>query len=417
MAAPAGGLDDFAALVAKWTPEKVCEITGLMPERFAAVVDGLKKAKKPLVVVGSDMDQGGGTGPVRIGMAINMLLDRVNKEGGMRMIPLAPPAVNGAASYDVLMQGDLVRYAADMAQGNMPEVGVLMVYEANPVYALPGKDIEAVFKKSDFSVAFTCFFDETARRCDLVLPNALGLERYDDVAEPFSYGKFVYALVRPVAEPLYQARPAGDVIIDMAYKLGINLGVSDVVTMLKAKAFNIGADWGSLSDGNVYVSDIVVPNKTLAYRFSPDDLALVEKAEAAAASSGKELAVAFVSKLGLGTPETAIPPFNTKLITDDELDKNMLVAAVNGATLKKLGLYEGNRVVLASKAGKVMAKIRVFEGVTNDTVALTMGFGHTAFGEFNDGKGMDVMALVTPSSEPGSGLSVWNDTRVNVAQA
>lgn len=110
--------------------------------------------------------------------------------------------------------------------------------------------------------------------------------------------------------------------------------------MLKAKAFNIGADWGSLSDGNVYVSDIVVPNKTLAYRFSPDDLALVEKAEAAAASSGKELAVAFVSKLGLGTPETAIPPFNTKLITDDELDKNMLVAAVNGATLKKLGLYE-----------------------------------------------------------------------------
>ena len=59
-----------------------------------------------------------------------------------------------------------------------------------------------------------------------------------------------------------------------------------------------------------------VPNKTLAYRFSPDDLALVEKAEAAAASSGKELAVAFVSKLGLGTPETAIPPFNTKLITD-----------------------------------------------------------------------------------------------------
>ena len=59
VAAPAGGLDDFAALVAKWTPEKVCEITGLMPERFTAVVDGLKKAKKPLVVVGSDMDQGG----------------------------------------------------------------------------------------------------------------------------------------------------------------------------------------------------------------------------------------------------------------------------------------------------------------------------------------------------------------------
>ena len=247
--------------------------------------------------------------------------------------------------------------------------------------------------------------NNTAAGADLWLPIKPGTELF---------------LLLGVARQLIKdgvAAPAGDVVIDMAYKLGINLGVSDVVTMLKAKAFNIGADWGSLSDGNAYVSDIVVPNKTLAYRFSPDDLALVEKAEAAAASSGKELAVAFVSKLGLGTPETAIPPFNTKLITDDELDTNMLVAAVNGATLKKLGLYEGNRIVLTSKAGKVMAKIRVFEGVTNDTVALTMGFGHTAFGEFNDGKGMDVMALVTPSSEPGSGLSVWNDTRVNVAQA
>ena len=48
------------------------------------------------------------------------------------------------------------------------------------------------------------------------------------------------------------------------------------------------------------------------------------------------MAVAFVSKLGLGTPETAIPPFNTKLITDDELDTNMLVAAVNGALDSKL---------------------------------------------------------------------------------
>ena len=63
VAAPAKGLDEFVELVAKWTPEKVCAITGLMPERFAAVVEGLKKAKKPLVVVGSEMDQGGGTAP------------------------------------------------------------------------------------------------------------------------------------------------------------------------------------------------------------------------------------------------------------------------------------------------------------------------------------------------------------------
>ena len=428
-AAPVAGLDALKALVAKWTPEKACEVTGLMPDRFAAVVADLKKAKKPVVVVGSDMDQGGGTGPVRLGIAINMLLDRVNKEGGMRIIPLAPTVIKGAASPDALMGNDLVGYAADMAEGRMPEVDVLMIYEANPVYSLPGKNMEAVFRKSGFSVAFTCFFDETARRCDLVLPNALGLERYDDVSHPFGYGKFLYALVQPVAEPLHQARPAGEVLIGMGRRLGLDLGVTDVVAMLKAKAFAIGADWGSLSEGNAYESDIVVPGKTLACRFTPDEVQRVGSLAdtlKGGALPGKELAVAFVGKLALGTSETAIPPFNTKTITNDELEKNTLVAAVNSATLKKLGLYEGNVVTLSNAAGQVRARLRVFEGVTNDTVALTLGFGHTAFGEFNDGKGMNVMTLVTPVSEPGfagmaawsfAGLPVWNDTRVNVAQA
>ena len=112
VAAPAGGLDDFAALVAKWTPEKVCEITGLMPERFTAVVDGLKKAKKPLVVVGSDMDQGGGTGPVRIGMAINGCLVYPSesiavqtKSVGADYGIIAVPAAQAQAVCDRLVEG------------------------------------------------------------------------------------------------------------------------------------------------------------------------------------------------------------------------------------------------------------------------------------------------------------------------
>lgn len=46
-----------------------------------------------------------------------------------------------------------------------------------------------------------------------------------------------------------------------------------------------------------------------------------------------------------------------------------------------------------------------------------MGFGHTAFGEFNDGKGMNVMALLSAVTEPGTGLTVWTGTRVNAAKA
>ena len=97
----------------------------------------------------------------------------------------------------------------------MPEVGVLMVYGNDP--SMPAaRDGEAVFKKSDFSVAFTCFFDEEPPAAAISCCPTPSASNATTTWPGTSYGKFVYALVRPVAEPLYQARPAGDVVIDMA---------------------------------------------------------------------------------------------------------------------------------------------------------------------------------------------------------
>lgn len=45
VAAPAGGLDDFAALVAKWTPEKVCEITASCPNVSPPSSTGSKRPR------------------------------------------------------------------------------------------------------------------------------------------------------------------------------------------------------------------------------------------------------------------------------------------------------------------------------------------------------------------------------------
>ena len=409
-------LDAFKAAAAPWNKEKTCEATGLTAAMFDAFMKDLMQAKAPVVLVGSDTDQSLGTLPAMLGIAVNVLMGRLNRDGGVRCVPTTKPVVAGGLDYNAMMSRDLLGYAASVAAGSTPDIGVLMFYEANPVYALP-KALDAVFTKSAFSVSFSCFLDETAQRCDLVLPNALGLERYDDVAYPFGYGKLIYTLVTPVAEPLFQARPAGEVLIGLSEKLGLKLGVTDVVDMLRAKAVVTGADWAVLSGGDAFVSDAVLSHAgKLSFGLAPGFTATLAKAPEKAAS--RQLSVAYVNKLALGTAETAIPPFNTKLIDREELEKNVLVAAVNGATLKKLGLYEGNMVTLTGKSAVLRARLRVFEGVTNDTVALTMGFGHTAFGEFNDGKGMNVMTLVAPVAEPGkTGLGPWCGTIVNVAKA
>ena len=408
--APVSDFEAFRALAAQWTAEKVCAATGLDPKAYQALLTDLLKAKAPLVITGSDCGEGSGAAPIMAGVMVNLLLGNVNNDGGMRIIPVADTVVPGAMPHAALFQQDLVAYADAVAAGQALGGKALVFYEANPVYALPGK-IDALFKKAEFSVSFSCFFDETAAQCDLIIPSALGLERYDDVAYPFGFGEAVYALAQPVAAPLYESRPAGEVLLAAGKALGLKLGFASVVDMLKAKAAVVGADWASLSAGNAFVSRATLPVEGLIAQAG-----ILERVLTLPALEGK-LAVAFVSKLALGTPESGLPPFNTKLVTNDELIKNMLVASINGATLKKMGLYDGGRITLSNKSGSVTARIRRFEGVTNDTVALTMGFGHTAFGAFNDGKGMNATTLVTAVNEPGTGLTVWTGARVNAAKA
>jgi hypothetical protein len=50
-------------------------------------------------------------------------------------------------------------------------------------------------------------------------------------------------------------------------------------------------------------------------------------------------------------------------------------------------------------------------------VAAYMGLGHTAFDEFTEGKGANVSQVLAVSTEPGTGLPVWENTRVQIAKS
>lgn len=413
------GLDVFKAVAEIWTPEKCQQFTGLTPAKLDTLVENLKKAKAPLVIAGSEGDKGGGSQAVKAAMGINLLLDRLNKKGGLRAIPTLPPVVKGAVEYGDFMSADLVKYAMAVTRHEQPKVKLLVVYEANPFYALPGHLMEPVMANSDFSIAFTAFMNETARHCNLVLPSAMGLERYDDVAQPFGFGQFIYTLARPAAKPLYESRPAGEVLFDVAKKVGFDLGVHTMEELLKAKAAAAGADWKALAQGESFVSDAVLEEAPHYGMNEKDGARLYQIAVVNPETDSKQLRVAFTSRLALGTSESAIPPFNTKNIADNELFGNILVAGMNAATLRKFALTDGRVVVLTNPAGaKITVQVHTYEGVVNDTVVLTMGFGHQAFDAFNNGKGMNALDLAVPTAEPGdTGPAIWNGTRITIAKA
>lgn len=400
--------DDFKALAAQYSPAKVQEITGVPADQLKAVAKDLAEAKTPLVLAGSSFAQGSGTGPAMAGFALNLLLGGLNAEGGLKALADNGAVVSGGKSRNELYQNDLVAY---FQAGKMPKA--MLFYEANPVYALPDHNIVLEnLQKIGFKVSFSTFMNETAEICDLVLPIPMGLERADDVYTPYGSGQVVYSLAVPVIDkPLVDARTGDEILSKAAAALGYKLGVKNLAEAVKAKAQSLGADLKKLGKGEGFVSDETVsPSLSL----KPQILSKIAKAQTAAATDKLMLAPQF--KLNIGVPVTGIPPFNTKTITANELLGKDMFVTMNGATAAANGLTQGDLVEISNDSGSIKARVHVFEGIVPGAVGVLLGFGHSAMDEFSQNKGANAMKVISASAEPGTGISTWAQTGVNIAK-
>ncbi|RLB30955.1 MAG: hypothetical protein DRH11_14040 [Deltaproteobacteria bacterium] len=131
-------------------------------------------------------------------------------------------------------------------------VDTLLIFSSNPAYTLPdGGAFRKALGKIPFLVSFSPFRDETALMCDLILPDHTYLEKMDDVAWPPGLQYALYGVSRPVVDPLYNTKHAGDVIILMAKGLGQAVGSAfpwkNYEEVLKARAKGLYEAGGGLT--------------------------------------------------------------------------------------------------------------------------------------------------------------------------
>ena len=397
----------FKALAAKYTPEETARLTGVDPARLTAVVEGLLAAGSPLVIAGSEFNQGAGAAPIMAAFAVNALLGNINRPGGITLLPPARTAMQRAKARGELYKKDLVSWLANA------KPAALVLHEANPVYALPDPEgVKAALAAIPFTVSFSTFMDETTAMCDLILPLAMGIERLDDVETPYGLGSAVYCVTTPVVEPQASAAHTANILLHIARQMKTDLGFEMFVDVLKAKAGQQKTgSFETLAAGQATVDATTVSPGNAALRADILEKALAPRAD------GSKLRLAPYAKLNMGTAKTGIPPFNNKTLRSDQLAGKTMTVMMNASTAAKRGLRNGDQVVLDSGKRKIAAKLRIFEGVMHDTVAVALGFGHTALDGFSQNKGANVMELMTATAEPGTGLSVWTQTGVAVSKA
>lgn len=101
-----------------------------------------------------------------------------------------------------------------------PPVQMLFVYNCNPAATVPDQNrvLKGLQREDLFTVVFEQSMTDTALYADVVLPATTFLEGYDFAR---AYGPINLDLVRPVIEPVGEARSNADVFGELAARLGV----------------------------------------------------------------------------------------------------------------------------------------------------------------------------------------------------
>jgi anaerobic selenocysteine-containing dehydrogenase len=307
-------------------------------------------------------------------------------------------------------------------------INAVFLYNANPVYESPagGRMAEALLK-APFVVSFAATLDESAAHADLILPASSFLEIWgDDFIEGAGYPGV--SLRQPVVEPVHDTRNPGDVLLQLAAKLGGALGqtlpFSDYRSLVEHRLSAIDMDQAKFAENGVW-SEMVYfnaqpgsaawPNVVGRDRlnapqdgrfdfFSRELFALLDgraPAETPAEGQAQDIAPTDLACLPHFTApdETAAAgeyPFlliAQGLITQPRgwqgivpalqecygLQANMKWKSwveIGPAAARSLGVANGDLVWVESPAGKVQAVVRIYAGLWPNAVYLPPGLGH-----------------------------------------
>jgi anaerobic selenocysteine-containing dehydrogenase len=452
------GLKDL--ILAKYNPDEVEAVTGVTVSTILQLARKFAKASRPMAICGRGQGRTpGASGEFMAVHILNALVGRINRPGGVVNVP-APDYINWPA---VEMDGTAAkgrkqariddargktfpysrylpsRFFEKIASDRDKAVQALLVSGANPLYTMP--DVETVKKAFDripFIVSFSSYRDETSEYADLILPNHVYLERYEDVPTPAGYPKPFIGLSRPVVAPLLNTKHVGDTLIAIARKLGGNIaeafswesyedclkeafGRSRWNQMIEKgfwsnPAYSAPA-WRNSFDtasGRLEFAPSNVNNGSVGLFERPEHFAPVEP-RGEGASYPLVLIPYDIMRLAGGF--IGNPPFITKTVGDTVLKGNDSFVELNPKTAGAAGLTEGSTAILTTPKGSAKVKVHLFDGIMPGIVAMPRGLGHTAYDDYLAEKGINFNRLVGPVEDPASGFDTAWGIRAKLTKA
>ena len=374
---------------------------GVTLAMLQALAQRLVNAHAPLALVGgAALAQGNGLQTAKAVLALNAAMNNLGQPGGVFLSPLAP----GQDTYHRPASAqEMAGFVKKLKSG---AVKVLFVHGVNPAFELPKSlGFTEALKNVETVISFAAFPDETALLSDFIFPDHHGLESFGYQRAATGTAESVLSGSQPVVAPFHDTRATADVLLAAAASVGGKL--SEALNFPDEFAFiqNELQQFVPVDGGSFAAPEI---NTFMAYFQQHGGWWMTSNA--LTAPSGTNGSLSF-KEAEFEEGEFFLVPFVSPTLGEAGANKPWLQETpdptttvmwntwveMNPETARELGVENDDVVRLVSAAGELEAPVYLYPAIRPDTIAIPFGQGHTAYGRYASGRGVNPTDLFGPT--------------------
>lgn len=419
------GFEQYKAYVEQFTPEEVERVTGVPAADMLRAAELLARDPTGVALPSNSLTHRiNGFNTHRAVLSLMVILGRVDKPG--MYMPLQETFCHTGGGFDSLEEefinivrpdgsktpvghdrfplwADMVNEGQGMdlihqiEDGKPYPIRAMACFGVNDRMYPESKRFLAAMDRLDFTFAADIFWTDVCRHADIVLPVCTSYER----GEAKCYANRFVNFTRPAVEPLYESRPDTDVICELARRMRLgdellNSGYDECIRYI-FKPSGI-EDWEAVKDSPLPVpapnAKMPVPGAYLKAIPTPSGkIELYSEAVAKYKDRGLEPLPVYI-------PEENPPEYPFTLITGSRLPNAIHsrghgvpwlrslrpdpAVDICGADAEKLGVKQGDDVVLRTPTGAITVKVNVTELTASGELQMFHGYREANVNELID---------------------------------
>ncbi|CCF83504.1 molybdopterin-containing oxidoreductase family protein [Nitrolancea hollandica] len=411
----------------QYNPNQIASRAGLSADQIRDLARRFATERPSVAIAGtSAAAQTNGLFNLTSIFGLNYLVGGVGTTGGLVLNPPSPFPADVPVFTSGLSYRDWATLVNDMKSG---KIRLVMVHRANPVYALPAASgFREALASVPSIVSFSSFVDETSALADLLLPDTTTTESWGIQVPDPGPGFQTVGLQQPVVLPFVDSRSFPDVLLNVASQIGgsVKQGLpwTTYEEAVRAAAEELrGLNRGNVSGGNPkeYFVNMQTQggwwdtgNRQSAPGTPPQQVPPPSEPQFAGNLDDYPYYLLPFPANAIGYGESTYLPWMQGLPDPISTNTWNTWVELNPTTAGRLGVTTGDVVRVTTPIGSQNIPVYVNPAMAPDIAAVPFGRGHTAFGRYAEGHGVNPLEIIAPQMESETGALAWAATRARI---